>query len=175
MQEEIIKHIRSETRAAKAGKKAHIMAKMNALLEPSVIQELYRASQAGVKIDLIIRGVCALMPGVPGLSDNIKVRSIIGRYLEHHRIYYFYANGQEKVYLSSADWMDRNLYRRVEIAVPILDPLIKSRVIDEGLKALLKDNQAAWLMRPEGNYQRIKSKSKYPFIAQKELLKVIQG
>jgi polyphosphate kinase len=175
MQEEIIRHIRSETRAAKAGKKAHIMAKMNALLEPSVIQELYRASQAGVKIDLIIRGVCALMPGVPGLSDNIKVRSIIGRYLEHHRIYYFYANGQEKVYLSSADWMDRNLYRRVEIAVPILDPLIKSRVIDEGLKALLKDNQAAWLMRPEGNYQRIKSKSKYPFIAQKELLKVIQG
>jgi polyphosphate kinase len=175
MQEEIIKHIRSETRAAKAGKKAHIIAKMNALLEPSVIQELYRASQAGVKIDLIIRGVCALMPGVPGLSDNIKVRSIIGRFLEHHRIYYFYANGQEKVYLSSADWMDRNLYRRVEIATPILDPSIKKRVIQEGLKALLKDNQAAWIMRPEGNYQRIKSKSKYPFIAQQELLKTIQG
>ena len=175
MQEEIIRHIRNETRAAKAGKKAHIIAKMNALLEPSVIQELYRASQAGVKIDLIIRGVCALMPGVPGLSENIKVRSIIGRFLEHHRIYYFYANGQEKVYLSSADWMDRNLYRRVEIAVPILDPLNKARVIYEGLKALLQDNQAAWLMRPDGNYQRIKSKSKYPFIAQKELLKIIQG
>lgn len=175
MQEEIIKHIRSETRAAKAGKKAHIIAKMNALLEPSVIQELYRASQAGVKIDLIIRGVCALMPGVPGLSDNIKVRSIIGRFLEHHRIYYFYANGQEKVYLSSADWMDRNLYRRVEIATPILDLDIKKRVIQEGLKALLQDNQAAWLMRSEGNYQRIKSKSKYPFIAQQELLKTIQG
>ncbi len=175
MQEEIIKHIRSETRAAKAGKKAHIIAKMNALLEPSVIQELYRASQAGVKIDLIIRGFCALMPGVPGLSDNIKVRSIIGRFLEHHRIYYFYANGQEKVYLSSADWMDRNLYRRVEIATPILDLDIKKRVIQEGLKALLQDNQAAWLMRSEGNYQRIKSKSKYPFIAQQELLKTIQG
>jgi polyphosphate kinase len=175
MQDEIIKHIRSETRAAKAGKKAHIIAKMNALLEPSVIQELYRASQAGVKIDLIIRGVCALMPGVVGLSENIKVRSIIGRFLEHHRIYYFYANGQEKVYLSSADWMDRNLYRRVEIAFPLLDPNIKARVIFEGLKALLQDNQAAWLMESEGHYHKIKSKSKYPFVAQLELLKMIQG
>ena len=175
MQDEIIKHIRSETRAAKAGKKARIIAKMNALLEPSVIQELYRASQAGVKIDLIIRGVCALMPGVVGLSENIKVRSIIGRFLEHHRIYYFYANGQEKVYLSSADWMDRNLYRRVEIAFPILEPGIKARVIFEGLKALLQDNQAAWLMESEGHYHKIKSKSKYPFIAQLELLKMIQG
>lgn len=175
MQDEIIKHIRSETRAAKAGKKAHIIAKMNALLEPSVIQELYRASQAGVKIDLIIRGVCALMPGVVGLSENIKVRSIIGRFLEHHRIYYFYANGQEKVYLSSADWMDRNLYRRVEIAFPILEPGIKARVIFEGLKALVQDNQAAWLMQSEGHYYKIKSKSKYPFVAQLELLKMIQG
>jgi polyphosphate kinase len=174
MQDEIIKHIRAETRAAKAGKKAHIIAKMNALLEPSVIQELYRASQAGVKIDLIIRGVCALMPGVPGLSENIKVRSIIGRFLEHHRIYYFYANSQEKVYLSSADWMDRNLYRRVEIAFPILDPLIKSRVIYEGLKVLLQDNQAAWLMKSSGEYQHITTKSKYPFQAQLELMKMIQ-
>jgi len=175
MQEEIIKHIRNETRAAKSGKKAHIMAKMNALLEPSVIQELYRASQAGVKIDLIIRGVCALMPGVPGLSENIKVRSIIGRFLEHHRIYYFYANGVEKVYLSSADWMDRNLYRRVEVAFPISNPEIKARVINEGLKTLLQDNRAAWVMQSEGHYQRIKSKSKYPFVGQLELLKKIQS
>jgi polyphosphate kinase len=175
MQEEIIKHIRQETRAAKSGKKAQIIAKMNALLEPSVIQELYRASQAGVKIDLIVRGVCALMPGVSGLSENIKVRSIIGRFLEHHRIYYFYANGAEKVYLSSADWMDRNLYRRVEVAFPILNPEIKSRVITEGLKTLLQDNRAAWVMQSEGHYQRIKSKSKYPFIGQLELLKKIQG
>jgi polyphosphate kinase len=174
MQEEIIKHIRNETRAAKSGKKAHIMAKMNALLEPSVIQELYRASQAGVKIDLIVRGVCALMPGVPGLSENIKVRSIIGRFLEHHRIYYFYANGIEKVYLSSADWMDRNLYRRVEVAFPISNPEIKARVINEGLKTLLQDNRAAWVMQSEGHYQRIKSKSKYPFVGQLELLKKIQ-
>ena len=175
MQEEIIKHIRNETRAAKSGKKAHIMAKMNALLEPSVIQELYRASQAGVKIDLIVRGVCALMPGVSGLSENIKVRSIIGRFLEHHRIYYFYANGVEKVYLSSADWMDRNLYRRVEVAFPISNPEIKARVINEGLKTLLQDNRAAWVMQSEGHYQRIKSKSKYSFVGQLELLKKIQS
>jgi polyphosphate kinase len=175
MQEEIIRHIRAETRAAKAGKKAHIIAKMNALLEPSVIQELYRASQAGVKIDLIIRGVCALMPGVPGLSENIKVRSIIGRFLEHHRIYYFYANGAEQVYLSSADWMDRNLYRRVEIAFPLLDPVIKARVIYEGLKVLLQDNQSAWIMQSSGDYQLIKTKSKYPFKAQLELLHMLQA
>lgn len=174
MQEHIIRHIRSETRAAKAGKKAHIIAKMNALLEPSVIQELYRASQAGVKIDLIIRGVCTLMPGVKGLSENIKVRSIIGRFLEHHRIYYFYANGQEKTYLSSADWMDRNLYRRVEIAFPILDPVIKSRVIIEGLKLLLQDNQAAWIMHSQGHYVKIKTRSKNPFVSQEELIKRIQ-
>jgi polyphosphate kinase len=115
------------------------------------------------------------MPGVPGLSENIKVRSIIGRFLEHHRIYYFYANGLEKVYLSSADWMDRNLYRRVEVAFPIFDPQIKARVIFEGLKAILQDNQAAWIMRQEGHYQKIQSKSKYPFIAQQEILKLIQG
>ena len=175
MQDEVIKHIRSETRAAKAGKKAHIMAKMNALLEPSVIQELYRASQAGVKVDLIIRGVCALMPGVPGLSENIQVRSIIGRFLEHHRIYYFYANGQEKVYLSSADWMDRNLYRRVEVAFPVLNPDIKKRVIQEGLRILLQDNQAAWVMKSNGEYQRVRSKSKVAITAQLELLKRIQG
>ena len=175
MQEEIIKHIRNETRAAKAGKKALIIAKMNALLEPSVIQELYRASQAGVKIDLIVRGVCALMPGVPRLSENIKVRSIIGRFLEHHRIYYFYANGSEKVYLSSADWMDRNLYRRVEVAFPITNPEIKARVISEGLKTLLQDNRAAWVMESQGHYHKIKSKSKQAFVGQLELLKKIQG
>ena len=173
MQEEIIKHIRTETRAAKAGKKASIIAKMNALLEPSVIQELYRASQAGVKIDLIVRGVCALMPGVSGLSENIKVRSVIGRFLEHHRIYYFYANGLEQVYLSSADWMDRNLYRRVEVAFPILDPLIKARVINEGLKILLKDNQSAWLMQSNGNYALIKTRSKQSIEGQIELLKLM--
>lgn len=175
MQSEIIKHIRSEARAAKAGQKAHIIAKMNSLLEPSVIQELYKASQAGVKIDLIIRGVCALKPGVAGLSENIKVRSIIGRFLEHHRIYYFYANGHEKVYLSSADWMDRNLYRRVEVAFPVNDEKIKARVIKEGLKILLQDNQSAWIMNSDGSYRKVTTTSPTKKIGQLELLRLIQG
>jgi len=174
MQDEIIRHIRAEIRTAKSGKKAAIIAKMNALLEPSVIQELYRASQAGVKIDLIIRGVCALKPGVPGLSENIRVRSIIGRFLEHHRIYYFLAQGEEQVYLSSADWMDRNLYRRVEVAFPILDPEIKARVIREGLQILLQDNASAWIMQSNGSYQQIQSRSKLKKVGQQELLQLIQ-
>ena len=106
------------------------MAKMNSLLEEQIIEELYKASQAGVKIDLIVRGVCAAR-GVPGLSENIRVRSIVGRFLEHSRVFYFYADGDEIVYLSSADWMDRNFFRRVEIAFPIYDKTLKKRVIDE--------------------------------------------
>ena len=174
MQDEIIKSIRGEIKNVKLGKKGHIIAKMNALLEPSVIQELYRASQAGVKIDLIIRGVCALMPGVKGLSENIKVRSVIGRFLEHHRIYYFFADGKENIYLSSADWMDRNLYRRVEVAFPVENQAIKERVIQEGLKMLLKDNQSAWVMNSEGKYRRLKTRSKTPYIAQLEILKLLE-
>ena len=149
--------IRREVANAKAGKKSRIVAKMNALLEPTVIAELYEASQAGVKIDLIIRGVCALQPGVPGLSENITVRSIVGRFLEHHRIYYFYADGEEQVYLSSADWMDRNLFRRIEVAFPINDRRLKRRVIVEGLSALIGDNQSSWLMQTDGQYHRRRS------------------
>ncbi|WP_431821986.1 polyphosphate kinase 1 [Burkholderia sp. F1] len=150
----IIDGIRAETENARAGKRARIVAKMNALLEPSVIAALYEASQAGVKVDLIVRGVCALKPGVPGLSDNIVVRSIVGRFLEHHRIYYFHANGAEDVYLSSADWMDRNLFRRVEVAFPIHERKLKRRVIAEGLSVFLGDNQSAWLMHSDGHYRR---------------------
>ncbi|KDB07197.1 Polyphosphate kinase [Burkholderia sp. lig30] len=150
----IIDAIRAETDNALAGKRARIVAKMNALLEPSVIAALYDASKAGVKVDLIVRGVCALQPGVPGLSENITVRSIIGRFLEHHRIYYFHANGAENVYLSSADWMDRNLFRRVEVAFPIRERKLKRRVIAEGLSACLGDNQSAWLMQSDGHYKR---------------------
>ncbi|WP_126285559.1 polyphosphate kinase 1 [Burkholderia stagnalis] len=150
----IIDAIRAETEHARAGKRARIVAKMNALLEPSVIAALYEASQAGVKVDLIVRGVCALKPGVPGLSDNITVRSIVGRFLEHHRIYYFHANGAEDVYLSSADWMDRNLFRRVEVAFPIRERKLKRRVIQEGLSVFLGDNQSAWLMHSDGHYRR---------------------
>lgn len=175
LQTEIIKNIRREIRSAKAGKKAHIMAKMNALLEPTVIQELYKASQAGVKIDLIVRGVCALKPGVPGLSENIRVRSVIGRFLEHHRIYYFHANGLENVYLSSADWMDRNLNSRVEVAFPILDKEIKARVIEEGLKILLRDNQSAWLMTSEGHYKKVHTRSPIHRSCQLELMKLFSA
>jgi polyphosphate kinase len=150
----LIQAIRAEADNARAGKKARIVAKMNALLEPTVIIELYEASQAGVKIDLIVRGVCALKPGVEDLSENITVRSIVGRFLEHHRIFYFYAGGEEKVYLSSADWMDRNLFRRVEVAFPVNDRRLKRRVIAEGLSVFLGDNQAAWLMQSDGHYKR---------------------
>jgi polyphosphate kinase len=170
--DELIAHIRAEAKAAKVGKKALIIAKMNALLEPTIIAELYKASQAGVKIQLIVRGVCALQPGVKGLSDNITVRSIIGRFLEHHRIYYFYANGTESVHLSSADWMDRNLLRRVEVAFPVKDRLLKKRVVLEGLKLLLKDNATAWKMNSDGSYQQVKPRANQtPVIAQLELIK----
>ncbi|MBK7686737.1 MAG: polyphosphate kinase 1 [Rhodocyclaceae bacterium] len=144
--------IHKETEAARAGRKGRIIAKMNSLLEPEIIAALYQASAAGVKIDLIVRGVCALRPGVPGLSDNIKVRSIIGRFLEHHRIFYFYADGEEAVYLSSADWMERNFFRRIEIGFPILDPRTKRRVLKEGLRAYLADTSQAWEMDATGHY-----------------------
>ncbi|AIO33630.1 polyphosphate kinase 1 [Burkholderia cenocepacia] len=150
----IIDSIRAEIDNARAGKRARVVAKMNALLEPSVIAALYEASQAGVKVDLIVRGVCALKPGVPGLSENITVRSIVGRFLEHHRIYYFHADGAEEVYLSSADWMDRNLFRRVEVAFPVRERKLKRRVIAEGLSVCLGDNQSAWQMHSDGHYRR---------------------
>lgn len=150
--------IRAETRAAKAGRKARIMAKMNSLLEEQIIAELYKAGQAGVKIDLVVRGVCALRAGVPGLSDNIRVRSIVGRFLEHSRVFYFYADGQETVYLSSADWMDRNFFRRVEVAFPVTDKALKKRVIDEAFTYALRDNQLAWQQQPDGTYTRVRSR-----------------
>jgi polyphosphate kinase len=121
----IVAAIQAEAEAARSGGKGRIIAKMNSLLEPEVINALYEASQAGVKIDLIVRGVCACARA-SGLSENIRVRSIIGRFLEHHRVFYFYAGGKENVYLSSADWMERNFFRRIELAFPILDPSSRS-------------------------------------------------
>jgi polyphosphate kinase len=153
----LIEAIRVEAENARAGRKARIVAKMNALLEPTIIAALYEASQAGVKIDLIVRGVCSLKPGVADLSENITVRSIVGRFLEHHRIFYFYAGGAENVYLSSADWMDRNFFRRVELAFPLNDRRLKRRVIAEGLSVFLGDNQSAWLMQSDGHYRRRRS------------------
>jgi polyphosphate kinase len=151
-----IKAIQNETKNAAAGRKARIIAKMNALLEPEIIAALYEASQAGVRIDLIVRGVCALRPGIRGVSDNIRVRSILGRFLEHSRVYYFYNDGAEDVYLSSADWMDRNFFRRIEVCFPILTPRLKRRVIREGLKPFLAADIEAWEMQPSGQYRRRK-------------------
>lgn len=147
-----------ETENARAGKRARIMAKMNALQEPGTIQALYEASRAGVRIDLIVRGACALQPGVPGQSENIRVRSIIGRFLEHSRVFYFYQEGLEAVYLSSADWMDRNFFRRVELGFPVLDKKLKRRVIDEAFTFALHDNQLAWQVLPDGRYVRAKNR-----------------
>jgi polyphosphate kinase len=146
----ILEAIANETKLAKAGKRAHIIAKMNSLLEPEAITALYEASQAGVKIDLIVRGVCALRPGVVGLSENIRVFSIVGRFLEHTRIFYFRNDLAQNVYLSSADWMDRNFFRRIEVCFPVLDEKLKKRVIDEGLKSYLKDNMQSWEMDCNG-------------------------
>jgi polyphosphate kinase len=169
---EVVAAINREAELAASGKRAAIVAKMNALLEPQVIAALYAASQAGVKIDLIIRGVCALRPGIAGLSDNIRVRSIVGRFLEHSRIFYFRNGGDERVYLSSADWMDRNFFRRIETGFPILNPKLKKRVITEGLKPYLRDNAQAWEMQPDGSYRRNKPRRAKPYRAQDELLEL---
>ncbi|MCF8178817.1 MAG: polyphosphate kinase 1 [Sulfuritalea sp.] len=161
--------IRAETTAARAGKPARIIAKMNSLLEPEIITALYEASEAGVTIDLIVRGVCSLRPGVKGLSENIRVRSVIGRFLEHHRIFYFHADGKQDIYLSSADWMERNFFRRIEISFPVLDPKLKQRVLREGLKPYLADNSQAWEMNGVGEY-RIKPTRRARICAQERLL-----
>lgn len=158
LHETMLALVRNETINARAGRPARIMAKMNSLLEPGIIEALYNASRAGVRIDLIVRGACALRAGVPGLSDNIRVRSIIGRFLEHSRVFYFYNNGVENVYLASADWMDRNFFRRVEIAFPVLDARLKKRVVTEAFKYALRDNQLAWKALPDGSYTRVKSR-----------------
>lgn len=168
---EVLRAIRNETQIAKAGKSAYIIAKMNALLEPETINTLYEASQAGVKIDLIVRGVCALRPGVKGLSENIKVRSVIGRFLEHSRIFYFRNNLKHDVYLSSADWMDRNFFRRIEVCFPVLDQKLKKRVIDEGLKSYLQDNSQTWDMDGNGLYHHKKPRPGKEKCAQSDLLK----
>jgi len=142
-----------EAENAKKGKPARVLAKMNSLVEPEIIQALYRASQAGVKIELVVRGMCSLRPGVPGLSENITVRSVIGRFLEHHRAFCFESGGDPEVWLSSADWMERNLFRRVEIAFPLIDKKLRERVI-EHLTAYLADTAQSWLLQADGSYVR---------------------
>jgi len=175
LHEHILQAIKKEAAHARAGKPAHIIAKMNALLEPKVIEALYKASQAGVEIDLVIRGVCALRPGIPGLSDNIRVRSVVGRFLEHSRIFYFLGGGAEDVYLASADWMDRNFFRRIELCVPVLDRKVKQRVIKEGLRPYLSDNSEAWEMDTDGNYRLHRPRGRLPRSAQDQLLVMLSA
>jgi polyphosphate kinase len=155
MQAFMIEGINREAALQQSGKEGRIIAKINGLLEPAVVQALYRASQAGVRIDLICRGICALRPGIPGISENIRVISIVDRFLEHSRIFYFGNNGDPQVYVGSADWMDRNLSRRVEVAFPIEPPELKQRVIKEILAITLADNAKARLLLPDGSYKRI--------------------
>jgi polyphosphate kinase len=166
----IVSAIRNEARLAAEGKPARVIAKMNALLEPQIVEELYLASTAGVKIDLVVRGVCALKPGIEGLSQNIRVRSVVGRFLEHSRVFYFLNDGAEDVYLASADWMSRNFFRRIELCFPVLDPALKRRVIREGLQPYLDDNCQAWEMSSDGGYERQKPRRGRRRSAQEELL-----
>lgn len=172
----VLKRIDRETKHAKAGKPARIIAKMNALNEPQVIRALYQASQAGVQIDLIVRGACTLRPGVAGISDNIRVRSIVGRFLEHHRVYWFANDGAPDLFCSSADWLERNLLRRVETGFPVLDNELAARVFDEALSNYLADNLNAWQLDSDGHYRRIAPKeNSAPHSAQATLLAKICG
>src|SRR5574344_1710587 len=151
---ELLKLIEQEIAFAQAGKAARIMIKVNALTEPELITALYRASQAGVQVDLIIRSICCLIPKVKGMSERIHVRSIVGRFLEHTRVYYFEHGGAKKLYCASADWMGRNLFSRVETCFPILDEKIKQRIVEDGLLSYLHDNQNAWELQANGEWQK---------------------
>jgi polyphosphate kinase len=159
-----------EAELARRGRPARIRAKLNALTDPRVIQALYRASQAGVPIELVVRGPCTLRPGVPGISDTIRVRSIVGRFLEHSRVYHFHADGQDLVFGASADWMPRNLLGRVEVAFPIEDEALRKRVLAETLDAYLADDSRAWALGPDGAYRRLEPDPALPRDAQAELL-----
>ena len=151
----VLQRIERESAHARAGRPGRIVAKMNALNESQVIEALYAASRAGVVIDLVVRGACTLRAGIPGVSDNIRVRSVVGRFLEHHRIWWFGNNGDPELYCSSADWLERNLIRRVETAFPMLDPAAAKRVHREGLLNYLDDNQNAWEQDPDGSYRKL--------------------
>jgi len=180
--ERTIALIQREAEHARARRPARIVAKMNALLDKGIIQALYRASQAGVDIDLIVRGMCALRPGVRGISDRIRVRSIVGRLLEHSRIYLFGNGGDEQAYLGSADWMPRNLYERVEVVFPVFDPLLRQRIRQEILESYLADTAKARILQPDGEYVRAgaiargtRRSAAPPFNAQEFLIGLAEG
>src|SRR5207244_3768850 len=164
----MVEKIERETAFQKAGKGGKIIAKINGLLEPVMVQALYRASQAGVKIDIICRGICALRPGLPGISENIRVISIVDRFLEHSRIFYFENGGDPQIYVGSADWMDRNLSRRVEVIFPIEDRRLKERLIRDILFVSLSDNVKARELLPDGSYRRVQPADGQPRVRSQE-------
>jgi polyphosphate kinase len=166
----MLEFIQKETKNAREGKSARIIAKINALVEPEIIRALYEASRAGVKVDLIVRGICCLRPGMQGISENIHVRSIIGRFLEHTRVFYFYHGGEELLYCSSADWMQRNFFFRVETCFPIEEKRPRDQIIKNGLLNYLSDNTQAWILQSDGSYKRAKPGSQKLRSAQQILL-----
>ncbi|HBG30309.1 polyphosphate kinase 1 [Candidatus Macondimonas diazotrophica] len=169
----LLERIHREIDHHRAGRPAAIRFKVNGVTDREVIQALYEASQAGVPIDLIVRGMCCLRPGVPGVSETIRVRSIVGRFLEHPRVYYFENGGKPEVYCASADLMERNLHRRIEVAFPVLDPALRQRVIEEALDYYLRDNMQSWLLQDDGTYIRADVGDEAPFSAQGALLKAL--
>jgi polyphosphate kinase len=177
MAESFLGLIRREQEHAQAGRPAHIVAKMNALLEPSIIEALYAASQAGVEVDLIVRGLSILRPGVKGMSERIRVRSIVGRFLEHSRIFHFANGGNDEIYIGSADWMPRNLFERCEVVFPVRDPVALARIHDEILPAYLADTLKARMQQPDGNYLRANKlhKELKAFSAQEFLMQLAEG
>ncbi|MBS0397289.1 MAG: RNA degradosome polyphosphate kinase, partial [Proteobacteria bacterium] len=164
--------IQREIDHASRGRPARIIAKLNALTEPSIILDLFRASRAGVKIDLIVRGICCLRPAVGGISDNIRVVSVVGRFLEHSRAYAFENGGEREVFCSSADWMDRNLFRRIEVAFPVEDPTLRMRVWED-LELYLRDDMQSWDMLSDAQYQRVSGSGRT--CAQSQLLATFNG
>ncbi len=170
LREQVIELIEREQRHAKEGRRARIIVKMNALVETSVIDALYRASQGGVQIDLVIRGICCLRAGVPGVSERIRVTSIVDRFLEHSRVFYFENAGAPEVFLASADWMPRNFFRRVEVMFPIEDPKLKSRIVENILPTVLADNVKARVQLPDGSYERVKAPESEPAVRSQVVL-----
>jgi len=158
LHQRMLQHLQQVAEAAREGKPARVVVKINALTDPQLTHALIETGMAGASIDLIVRGACMLPPGVPGRTDNIRVRSIIGRFLEHTRVMYFRwgeSDDDEVLYLSSADWMSRNMFRRIELAWPVRDPLLRQRVIDEALVPYLHDKRDAWLLDSGGRYKRV--------------------
>ena len=168
----VVAKIQRETDHARAGRKSQIIVKVNSLHEPNVVNALYDASQAGVKIDLIVRGICSLRPGVLGLSDNITVRSILGRFLEHSRVYYFLNDGDEEIYCASADWMERNLLRRNESCFPVRQKTLREQ-LKRDLELYLADNTNAWVLHGDGSYERLTPGDREPLSAQETFLQLL--